>query len=82
MKAQRGRQTRATRRALGVSMSSPENPDPQPTKFTRRSDEESICVDCMQTVRGDRYLSLEEAEDIHRDLCLQRPDSILRYMLL
>ena len=29
-------------------MSSPENPDPQPEKFTRRSDEESICMDCFQ----------------------------------
>ena len=63
-------------------MSSPENPDPKPTKFTRRSDLESLCRDCFQTVRGDRYLSLDEAEDIHSDLCLQKPDSILRYMLL
>ena len=66
----------------GVSMSSPGNPDPQLTKFTRRSETESICVFCFLTVRADRYVPLEEAEDIHADVCLLRPDSPVRYALL
>ena len=61
-------------------MSSPQNPDPQ--QFTRRSETESICRYCFVAVHADRYLPLEEAEDIHADLCLVRPDSCVRYTIL
>ncbi len=63
-------------------MSSQPDPDPQPRRFTRRSETESICVFCSLTVRADRYVPLKEAEDIHADVCLMRPDSPLRYALL
>ena len=60
-------------------MSSLRNPDPQ--KFTRRSETESVCMFCFATIRTDRFVPLEEAEDIHADLCLLRPDSAVRYAL-
>jgi len=62
-------------------MSNPVDPTPQATKFARRSDTESICQSCFLTVRSDRYIPLEEAEDIHADLCLVRDSSALRYVL-
>jgi hypothetical protein len=61
-------------------MSSQESPDTKP-QFTRRSEAESICTYCFTTVRTDRYTPLEEAEDIHADVCLQKPNSPLRYVL-
>ncbi len=63
-------------------MSAPGNPDPQSTSFTRKSETESTCMFCFQTVRTDRYVPLEEAEDIHADVCLVKPESSVRYMLL
>jgi hypothetical protein len=63
-------------------MSTLPNPVPQPVKFTRRSDTESICMSCFLTVKGDHYVPIEEAEDIHSDVCLVRPDSAVRYMIL
>ena len=62
-------------------MSSPENADPQPT-FSRRSEEESICMFCFLTIRADKYIPLEDAEEIHADVCLAKPDSPVRYILL
>jgi len=50
-------------------------------EFTRRSEAESICMYCFQTVKTDRYTPLEEAEDIHADVCLNKPGSALRYIL-
>lgn len=55
--------------------------DPRPS-FSRQSDKESICMFCFLTIRADRYTPLEEAEDIHADVCLVRPDSPLSYALL
>jgi len=63
-------------------MSAPQNPDLQPKQFTRRSETESICRFCFQTVTADRYVPLEEAENIHADVCLIRPDSAVRYAIL
>ncbi len=60
----------------------PVNSDPQPQKFARRSDTESICIFCSLKIESDRYVPLEEAEDIHSDVCLARPDAQLRYTLL
>jgi hypothetical protein len=62
-------------------MSSPEFPDTTP-EFTRRSETESICMHCFQSVKTDRYTPLQEAEDIHADVCLQKVDSAVRYALL
>lgn len=49
------------------------DPRPRPLSFTRTSDKESLCMSCFRTVQGDRYLPLEEAEDIHADVCLVKP---------
>jgi len=38
-------------------------------EFTRRSDKDSICMMCFQTVRPDRYTSLEHAEREHAAVC-------------
>jgi len=50
-------------------------------RFTRKSEAESICMYCFQTIRTDRYAPLEEVEDIHADVCLQNPHSFVRYGL-
>jgi hypothetical protein len=57
------------------------NPDPQPT-FTRRSEQESTCTFCSLTIRADRYTTLQDAEEIHADVCLVRPDSAVRYAMV
>ncbi len=63
-------------------MSDPQSESfPSPT-FTRKSETESICMSCFNTVRADRYAALEEAEDIHADVCLMRASSPVRYALL
>jgi hypothetical protein len=62
-------------------MSSSQNPDPQPT-FTPRSEKESICMFCYLTIRADKYLPLKAAEEIHADVCLAKPGSPVRYVLL
>ncbi len=64
-------------------MSIPRNPapDPQPNNFIRTSETESTCTFCFRTVRGDRYLPVEEAEKIHSDVCLVRPESAVRYII-
>jgi len=61
-------------------MSSQEFPETKP-QFTRRSETESICMYCFQTIRTDRYAPLEYVEDIHADVCLQKPTSCVRYVL-
>ena len=63
-------------------MSNPGNADPQPMRFTRKSETESTCMFCSQKVCTDRYVPLEEAEDIHADVCLVKPGSSVRYVLL
>src|SRR5271165_1716258 len=63
------------------SMSTLANSDPQLPKFTRRSDAESICNSCFVTLRADRYMPIEVAEEIHADVCLLRPDSPVEYVL-
>ena len=62
-------------------MAETETANSQP-RFNRRSDTESICAFCFLLISGDRYTALEEAEDIHADVCLVRPDSAVRYILL
>ena len=54
-------------------MSTPQNPDPQPSKFLRRSETESICLLCFLTIKADRFLPIDVSEDIHSDVCLVRP---------
>lgn len=61
-------------------MSIRDNSDPQP-RFTRRSDMESIRNSCFTTIKADRYMAIEVAEDIHMDLCLLRHDSPTEYVL-
>jgi hypothetical protein len=51
------------------------------SQFTRKSDKESICMYCFLTIRSDRCTPLGEAEDIHADVCLQKPLSCVRYAL-
>lgn len=55
--------------------------DPQPT-FDRRFKTESICAFCSLTIRADKYVPLKDAEDIHADVCLAKPGSPVRYVLL
>ena len=62
-------------------MSNPVTTDPQ-SPFTRRSEKESICTYCSLTIRADKYLPLQDAEDIHADVCLAKPTSPVRYLLL
>lgn len=62
-------------------MGDTENANSQ-SRFTRQSDTESICIFCSVSIKADRYTVLEEAEDIHADVCLVRPDSGVRYILL
>lgn len=60
-------------------MSTPGQPlNPQ---FTRKSGAESICMNCFQTVRTDRYMPLEEVDDIHADVRLQKPHPFVHYGL-
>ena len=47
----------------------------QPQTFTRRSDTESVCTSCSLVLKSDRYQPIEEAEDIHSDLCLAKAPS-------
>jgi len=62
-------------------MSSSREPDPQPT-FTPRSETESVCNFCSRNIRADKYVPLKDAEDIHADMCLAKPTSPVRYVLL
>ena len=50
-------------------------------EFTRKSEAESVYMYCQQTIRTDRYVPLEEVEDIHADVCLQKPRSGNGYTL-
>ena len=59
-------------------MSNQESPDSKP-EFTRRSERESVCTYCMQTVKTDAYAPLEKVESIHADVCLQRSTPAERY---
>ena len=52
------------------------------TGFTRRSDTESICTFCSHSIKTERPTALEEAEDIHADVCLGKPDSQLHDIFL
>jgi hypothetical protein len=63
-------------------MNTPATLAPQPTKFARQSDTESICMSCFAIIRADRYLPVEVAEEIHSDVCLVGPDSLAQYLLL
>ena len=61
-------------------MSNQESPETKP-EFTRRSETESICVSCFQTIKTDRYAPLEYVEDIHADVCLMRAGSAVREII-
>jgi hypothetical protein len=45
--------------------------------FSRKSEEESICLLCFSTVRCDQFLSLEVAEQIHSQRCVMGDSSPL-----
>jgi hypothetical protein len=62
-------------------MGEAEDTDSQP-RFIRRSETESICRLCSGSIKVERHTVLEEAEDIHADVCLVRPASCVRYVLL
>ena len=49
--------------------------------FDRRSDMESVCNSCFTTIKADRYMPIEVAEDIHMDLCLLRRDLPVDFLL-
>lgn len=38
--------------------------------FYRKSESESICLGCFQTVVANRYMSVAQAEAVHRDGCV------------
>jgi hypothetical protein len=59
-------------------MNNQESPDTKPD-FTCRSETESICTYCSQTIKTDRFTPLEYVEDIHADVCLFRQSSPARY---
>jgi len=61
-------------------MSSHDSLDKEP-EFTRRSETESVCTCCSQSIRADRYTPLEYVEDIHADVCLMRLGSAVRYII-
>ena len=44
-------------------------------KYTRNSDAESVCNACYATLKANRSMPLDIAEEIHSDLCLGDPDS-------
>lgn len=62
-------------------MTDPASADPQPI-FNRRSETESVCTFCSLSIRADKYVPLKDAEEIHADVCLAKPDSPVRYLLL
>lgn len=47
--------------------------------FYRKSKTESICMYCYGTVRGDRFITLEQAQELHSIACLMRPASSLSF---
>ncbi len=61
-------------------MNTPGQPFPS-QEFSRKSEAESVCQYCSQTIRTDRYTPLDEVEDIHADVCLQKPRSGAGYVL-
>ncbi len=62
-------------------MNTPGQPFPS-QEFSRKSEAESVCQYCSQTIRTDRYTPLDEVEDIHADVCLSKPNLAQRYSLL
>jgi hypothetical protein len=62
-------------------MAGTENANSQ-TGFIRRSETESSCTSCSQSLRTERPTLLRKAEDIHADVCLAKPDSQPDDMLL
>jgi hypothetical protein len=50
--------------------------------FIRGSDTESICTACSHSIKTERPADLEEAEEIHADVCLAKPDSHLHDIFL
>jgi hypothetical protein len=61
-------------------MNTPGQPFPS-EQFSRKSEAESVCLYCSQTIRTDRYTPLDEVEDIHADVCLQKHGSSEGYGL-
>jgi hypothetical protein len=58
---------------------SSQEPAIENSDFKRKSETESICKHCSQTVRTDRYTALAVAEDIHADVCLVKAQSAMLY---
>jgi len=55
---------------------------PSKDEYMRKSEKESICLSCYESVRADRYTPLEEAENIHSEVCLMRQDHPLPFGLV
>ena len=49
--------------------------------FYLKSETESICMCCYQTVRADRYISLDMAQELHSIACLMRGATPVPYIL-
>ncbi len=47
--------------------------------FYAKSETESICMCCYQTVRGDHFIPLEQAQELHSIACLMRPVSLVSF---
>jgi len=54
------------------------NADPK-EHFYRKSETESICMCCYLTIKGDRFIALEQAEELHTIACLMRPVSLVPF---
>ena len=47
--------------------------------FYPRSESESICMCCYGTIRGDRFITLETAQELHNLTCPLRPVSSVSF---
>lgn len=44
--------------------------------YLRKSETESICMNCYSTVRSSRWDTLEEAEAVHSEVCRMRDSNV------
>jgi hypothetical protein len=54
---------------------------PAQEDFYTKSETESICMCCYQTVRADRYITLDMAQELHSIACLMRMATPVPYTL-
>lgn len=47
--------------------------------FYQKSETESICMCCYGTVRGDRFITLKTAKELHSIVCMMRPPASVSF---